>query len=66
MMAKSLPMRVPMPDPKAVRFGIGNKAEDNLDKEELQNIPKKIAEIAKSLHVDELGELPSPPRQSDF
>ena len=28
--------------------------------EDTSDIPKKIAELAKSLHVDSIGELPSP------
>ena len=53
MMAKSLPMNVPMP-----RMMLGRSPPD-LD-EDTSDIPKKIAELAKSLHVDSIGELPSP------
>jgi len=53
MMAKSLPMNVPMP-----RMILGRSPPD-LD-EDTSDIPKKIAELAKSLHVDSIGELPSP------
>ena len=53
MMAKSLPMNVPMP-----RLMLG-RTPPELD-EETSDIPRKIAEIAKSLHVDAIGELPSP------
>ena len=53
MMAKSLPMNVPMP-----RMMLGRSPPD-LD-EDTSDIPKKIAELAKSLHVDTIGELPSP------
>ena len=54
MMAKSLPMNVPMPEQRNMFFH-----KWNID-EEAQDIPTKIAEIAKSLHVDSIGELPSP------
>ena len=62
MMAKSLPMNVPMPEQRNMFFNKWNRSppdEDDLD-EEAQDIPTKIAEIAKSLHVDSIGELPSP------
>ena len=58
MMAKSLPMNVPMPEQRNMFFNKWNRSHD-LD-EEAQDIPTKIAEIAKSLHVDSIGELPSP------
>merc|ERR1711976_1047317 len=56
MMAKSLPMNVPMPEQRNMFFNKWNRSPD----EEAQDIPTKIAEIAKSLHVDSIGELPSP------
>ena len=57
MMAKSLPMNVPMPEQRNMFFNKWNRSPPD---EEAQDIPTKIAEIAKSLHVDSIGELPSP------
>ena len=57
MMAKSLPMNVPMPDNG--RF-FSNRSPPDIVEEETQDIPTKIAELAKSLHMDAIGELPSP------
>ena len=54
MLAKSMPMNVP--DHR--KFGMDHSPPD-LD-EDTQDIPTKIAELARSLHVDAIGELPSP------
>merc|ERR1719242_2343280 len=56
MMAKSLPMNVPMPDNRRL---FSNRSPPDIA-EETQDIPTKIAELAKSLHMDAIGELPSP------
>jgi len=59
--AKSLPMNVPLQQ----KFIIGGRSPPDLS-EETQDIPTKIAELARSLHVDVYGELPtSPPRYLD-
>jgi len=53
MIAKSMPMNVP--DHRKLMMG----SSPELD-EDTQDIPTKIAELARSLHVDAIGELPSP------
>jgi len=56
MMAKSMPVNVPMPEHGKL-FLHGSPPDIN---EDTQDIPTKIAELAKSLHMDAIGELPSP------
>jgi hypothetical protein len=53
--AKSLPMQVPMPDPRMIHL---NRSPPDFQ-EDTQDIPTKMASLAKSLHGDALGELPS-------
>lgn len=55
-MARSLPMPMPMAE---LRAHLRSSPEG---KEQPEDIPRKIAEIAKSLHTNILGDLPSPPR----
>lgn len=54
MLAKSMPMNVP--DHR--KFGMDHSPPE-LD-EDTQDIPTKINELARSLYVDAIGELPSP------
>lgn len=56
MMAKSLPMNVPLPDHRRVFI---DRSPPDVN-EDTQDIPTKIAELAKSLHGEAIGELPSP------
>merc|ERR1712168_84822 len=52
--AKSMPMNVPS-DVRKIMMGHSPELD-----EDTQDIPTKIAELARSLHVDATGELPSP------
>merc|ERR1712223_362750 len=54
MIAKSMPMNVP--DHRKLMM---DHSPPDFD-EDTQDIPTKIAELARSLHVDAIGELPSP------
>ena len=54
MIAKSMPMNVP--DHRRLMM---DHSPPDFD-EDTQDIPTKIAELARSLHVDAIGELPSP------
>ena len=54
MLAKSMPMNVP----DMRKFGMDHSPPE-LD-EDTQDIPTKINELARSLYVDAIGELPSP------
>jgi len=60
--AKSLPMNVPL-QRKLILSG-GGRSPPDLG-EDTQDIPTKMAELARSLHVDVHGELPTSPRYLD-
>ena len=58
--AKSLPMNVPLQKKFILAGAGGDRSPPDLS-EETQDIPTKMAELARSLHVDVHGELPTSP-----